>query len=90
LLAPRLLVDLYVLVTETAANEKNTYRIATGTIINATKSIGTVAGAVVYIRRSNRLRAANVDRKQYRAVRYLIFSSLAKGVVEAYVVARNA
>jgi len=49
-----------------------------------------VAGAVAYAPGSNGLRAANADRKQYRAVRYLIFGSLAKVVVEAHVVARDA
>jgi len=82
--------DLYALASETAANEENTYRVATGAVISAAKSTGTVAGAVVYAPGSNRLRAANADRKQYRAVRYLIFGSLAKVVVEAHVVARDA
>jgi len=49
-----------------------------------------MAGAVVYAPGSNGLRAANADRKQYRAVRYLIFGSPAKVVVEAHVVARDA
>jgi len=82
--------DLYASASETAANEENTHRVATGAVIGAAKSTGTVAGAVAYAPGSNGLRAANADRKQYRAVRYLIFGSPAKVVVEAHVVARDA